>query len=220
MTTGRLVWALALLTLACQRRVVPTQPPRIAAATLTDRPTIYLIKLGDRGHLGKAAGCGDSAVPVAIPVERPVPALVGAFRALLAERPQLDASTGLSNPLYASQLSLTGIDHVGPRTLVRLRGYLELGDACDKARIRAQLTETARQFSDLTSVSVLVEGQPLETVLAGGAALDRGGNVAGAPSEPAGVLPAPPTAEPPELPAPPAASPESNPESPPPPPVD
>jgi hypothetical protein len=109
----------------------------------------------------------------------PTPGLEGALRALLAQRAERDPGSGLSNPLYASQLSLDGIDRRGTTAVVRMSGYIQLGDSCENARIRAQFQETGRQFSDLTAVSFLIDGQPFDALVSESASIVPRPGVAG-----------------------------------------
>jgi hypothetical protein len=133
---------------------------------VTDRVYIFLIAPHDGGRAGRAAGCGDSAVPVEVTLPAPAPALEGALGALLAGSQRIDSPSGLYHPLYASALRLAGIDRAGGEARVRLAGYLELGDACEGRRILAQLDETARQFADVRRATFTVDGRPLAELLA------------------------------------------------------
>ena len=69
---------------------------------MTRRVRIFLIAPRDNGAQGRSVGCGDSAVPTAVTLDRPRPALEGALEALLDGRERHDGPSGLSNPLYAS----------------------------------------------------------------------------------------------------------------------
>ncbi len=55
----------------------------------------------------------------------------------------------------------------GAQARVLLTGYLALGDACENARMLAQLTETALQFSGISYVDFAIDGQPLRGLLLG-----------------------------------------------------
>ena len=136
-------------------------------AAPADRVRVFLIAPQDGGRTGRKVACGDSAVPVEVPLARPAPALEGALRALLAMGDRYDRGSGLLNPLYASRLELAGLERQGAQVKVRLAGYVELGDACDNSRMFAQLTETALQFRGISNVQFEIDGQPLRELLLG-----------------------------------------------------
>ena len=140
-------------------------PPEPAA--VAERVRVFLIAPQDGGRSGRKVACGDSAVPVEVPLPRPAPALEGALRALLAMGERYDRGSGLLNPLYASRLELAGMERQGGQVKVRLTGYVELGDACDNSRMLAQLTETALQFHGISDVQFEIDGQPLRELLLG-----------------------------------------------------
>jgi hypothetical protein len=139
------------------------------AQTPTGRVRIFLIAPNDAGASGRAAGCGDSAVPVAVNLPRTMPALEGALQALLdlqnGGQAAPDATLGYYNALYASPLKVDRIDRNGGEVRVHLAGYLEVADGCDGSRALAQLTETALQFSDVQRAQFLLDGQPLRDLL-------------------------------------------------------
>jgi hypothetical protein len=189
--SGLLALAL-LLGLSChgsaQTSSAPAGEARPDPAAVVARPRVFLIAPHDGGRNGRKVACDDSAVAVDATLPEPAPALPGALRALLAMSDHYDRGSGLLNQLYASRLDLLGIDRQGGRLTVRLRGYVESGDACDNQRILAELSETALQFDGITDVRFEVEGQPLQTLLAGNAV----------PAEPApAFVPAPPATSPP-----------------------
>ncbi len=139
----------------------------LEAGTVTPRVRIFLIAPRDNGARGRSVGCGDSVVPAAVTLDHPRPALYGALEALLAGHERHDGPSGLSNPLYASRLSLQRIDRQGGEAKVFLSGYVELADGCDAPRLLAQLTETALQFRDVGHVQFFLDGKPLRGLLLG-----------------------------------------------------
>ena len=173
--TGR-AWrwlSLALLLGASCRGAADTPAPAAAGdsappdpAAVAERVRVMLIAPQDGGRGGRRVACGDSAVPVEVNLPRPAPALDGALRALLAMSDRYDRGSGLLNQLYASRLTLAGVERQGAQVKVRLTGYVELGDACDNARLLAQLTETVMQFRDVSYVQFELDGQPLRALLA------------------------------------------------------
>jgi hypothetical protein len=128
----------------------------------TERVEIFLIA-PDRG-LGDCRGDRPVAIDVALP--RRQPALEGALAVLLATKDRFDIRSGLLHALYPSPLRLRGIDRSGKTARIHLDGYLELGDACDAARVRMQLERTALQFRDLDRVEIDIGGRPLDELLA------------------------------------------------------
>jgi hypothetical protein len=137
----------------------------LQATDVTRKVRVFLISPGDKGASGRKVGCGDRAVPVAVSLDRAQPALFGALEALLAEKREHVAPSGLSNPLYASRLSLERIDRQGAQAKVYLSGYLEVGGPCDAPRLLAQLTETALQFRDVQHVQLYLDGKLLPGLL-------------------------------------------------------
>jgi hypothetical protein len=162
-----LPWLLPLVVLAgltcCARR---DSAQGLEAGTRTGKVQVYLIALHDRGAAGRAAGCGDSVVPLEVDLPAPAPALDGALSALLAL--QEDAQDrDLYNALAHSPLKIDRVDRTGPEVRVYLSGYVEIGDDCDGPRILAQLTETALQFRDVQHAQFFLDGKPLQGALSG-----------------------------------------------------
>jgi len=155
----------------CNAASAPPPAARPAAAAVTGRVRIFLIAARDGGRSGRAAGCGDSVVPVEATLPAPAPALEGALRALLARSDRVDPQSGLYDPLYASALTLSGVERNGGEARVRLSGYVEVGDDCDARRIRAQLEATAQQFQGVDRATFTVDGEPLDRLLAQAPAL-------------------------------------------------
>src|SRR3954447_25790922 len=167
MNTRPLRWLLPAVLLAgltCCARSDSAQG--LDAGTRTRQRRVFAIALADHGASGRAAGCGDSAVPLEMDLPSPQPALEGALSALLSldERPQI---RGLYNALAHSPLRIDRIDRSGPEVRVYLSGYVELGGDCDGSRILAQLTRTALQFHDLQHAQFFLDGKPLQSVLSG-----------------------------------------------------
>lgn len=135
----------------------------LKATSLTDRVHVFLI---DRGDSGAKAPCHVKALPIEVTLPRETPALEGSLEGLLSlGRDAYDTRSGLYNALHASPLSIERLERRGPEALIRLKGYLELGDSCDGERALAQLTETALQFPDVQRVQLYLEGKPLRDVL-------------------------------------------------------
>jgi hypothetical protein len=161
-------WLLPLVVLAgltcCARR--DSAQPGIEAGTRTSSVQVYVIALHDRGASGRAAGCGDSAVPMGVDLPAPAPALDGALAALIALQ-EGAGGKGLYNALAHSPLKVDRIERTGPEVRVYLSGYVEIDGDCDGARILAQLTETVLQFHDVQHAQFFLDGKPLQGVLSG-----------------------------------------------------
>lgn len=145
---------------AGQRINIPTagsKPPAV-----TQRVNIYLIGL-DSGSVG----CGDEVVAVRRDISKTQAPLTAALNLLLAQKSQYYGESGLYNALYQSNLRLGSISRNGNAWTIRLTGSLLLGGTCDGPRVKAQLEQTALQFSTVKSVRYYVNGQPLESLLSG-----------------------------------------------------
>lgn len=132
-----------------------------------DEANIYLVALEDEGQTGQEIGCGDSLIPVEVNFEPTVAPLEASLEQLLAIDEEYYGQSGLYNALHRSNFSVQGIDIVDGHATIALTGELSVGGACDAPRVRAQLEATARQFSTVDSVSIRLNGQPLEEILSG-----------------------------------------------------
>lgn len=143
-------------------------PTRVATVpTGSMRIKIFMIALNDAGKLGKKIGCDDSVVAV----ERIIPITNAVLRAslneLLSVREREYGQSGLYNALAQSTLKLDDVTLVAGKATLYLSGNVVLGGTCDAPRVKAQLEETARQFSSVRQVSILVNKIPLEQILSG-----------------------------------------------------
>lgn len=144
-----------------QRITIPTGgtlPPPAG----TTRVNIYMIGMG-----GGSVGCGDQVVAVRRDVPRTAAPLTAALNLLLAQKSQYYGESGLYNALYQSNLRIASITRSGSAWTIRLAGTLRLGGVCDNPRVKAQLEQTALQFSTVKSVRYFINGQPLDAVLSG-----------------------------------------------------
>jgi hypothetical protein len=156
------VLALLLATAACDRGAAHLAS--LKATSRTARVRVFLI---DREEQGEHPSCGEKAVPVEVTLPQKTPALAGSLEGLFAlGRDPFDTRTGLYNALHASPLTIEKIERKGPAAIIRLHGYLELGEPCDADRALAQLTETVLQFPDVQQVQFYLEGKPLREALA------------------------------------------------------
>jgi len=133
--------------------------------TLFTRTSIYLIAVGDAGQSGEEIGCEDSVIPVEVEIEPTVAPLTAALNQLLAIEDREYGQSGLYNALYQSDLTLEDVRIVDGEAVIELSGTLTLGGVCDEPRVRAQLQETALQYSTVDRVSIFINGTPLDDVL-------------------------------------------------------
>ncbi len=174
-----LVLALVVGAAACDEIDEQTDNPTATPAQSTNpalSPTpsetvfaLYFVVLEDNGASGDPIGCGDSVVPTGAfsPLPLEVEAKVStALSRLFEERDQYYGEEEYYNALYQSELDVESVtlDDAGGVT-VALLGNLQVGGECDAPRIQAQIEQTAGQFSDVRTVTVLLNGVPLEDVL-------------------------------------------------------
>jgi hypothetical protein len=135
------------------------------SAALFDSAQIYLIALEDEGQSGPEIGCGDSSVPVTISIEPTIAPLTAALENMFTIDNEFYGQSGLYNALHQSNLSVQGIDIDNGHATIALNGDLQMGGTCDTPRVEAQLTQTALQYSTIDTVSITINGQPLEDIL-------------------------------------------------------
>jgi hypothetical protein len=143
--------------------VPPTETPPASGEQQTVQ--IYLIAVDDNGKSGKLIGCGDSVIPVQVPIPPTQGVLRAALNALLSNKDQFYGESGLYNALYQSNLQVGGVSVTNGQAIIHLTGTLMMGGECDIPRVEAQLTEIALQFSTVTSVAVYINDIPLKDVL-------------------------------------------------------
>ncbi|MGJ3240125.1 MAG: GerMN domain-containing protein, partial [Anaerolineae bacterium] len=134
----------------------PTLPPE----NLFTQTQIYLIAL----ETGGSVGCGDSTIPFTIDIEPTVAPLTAALNQLfsIGEQP-----FGYYNALGNLSLSVRGIDIDEGNAEIDLVGSFSTAGVCDAPRIEAQIRQTALQYFTIDSVTILVNGQPLENYFSG-----------------------------------------------------
>ena len=146
--------------------VLPTVtavPPTPTAAQQTVK--VFLIALEDNGQSGTLVGCGDSAIPVTVTIPRTQGVLRAALKKLLSIKQQSYGESGLYNALYQSDLQLKSVTIDQGKAIIHLTGTLMLGGVCDNPRVKAQIEQTALQFSTVSDVAVFINDTPLEEVL-------------------------------------------------------
>jgi hypothetical protein len=102
-------------------------------------------------------------------VQVTIPETEGVLRAALSELLSIDeqyyGQSGLYNALYQSDLQVEDVAIESGTAVIELSGSLMLAGECDNPRVKAQIEETALQFSTVQAVSVFLNGEPLEDVL-------------------------------------------------------
>jgi len=73
--------------------------------------------------------------------------------------------SGLYNALYLSNLSIANAAVIDGEAVIDLKGNLVFGGECDIPRIEEQLHAIALQFHTVDSVSITINGVPLEKLL-------------------------------------------------------
>ena len=151
---------------AAQRGITVDQAvegAELVAPQQVTRVNVYLIALNDNGRSGRRIGCGDSVVPVRVAVNPTRIPLRAALNQLFA----ITGSTyaGRYNALYQSTLSAGRLTITGGRATLELFGNIAVGGVCDVPRVVAQIEETARQFPSVRTVTVLVNGTPIQDLL-------------------------------------------------------
>jgi hypothetical protein len=126
---------------------------------------VFLIAIGDNGMSGKKIGCGDSVVPVPMEVPYTVGVLKASLNALFSLKERDYGERGLYNSLYQSDLRVQDALLEDGTATVNLTGNLQLGGECDNPRVKAQIEETALQFSTLHQLKVFLNGEPLDQAL-------------------------------------------------------
>jgi hypothetical protein len=134
---------------------------------LISRTYMFLIALEDGGQSGSFIGCNDSVVPVIIDIEPTNAPMTAAINRLLSFNEQYYGQSGLYNALYQSNLTLQGINITNREAVISLTGELIVSGVCDEPRVLAHLERTALQYDTVNSVTILLNGQPLPTQLAG-----------------------------------------------------
>ena len=147
----------------------PTSPPAQPSPTFagTTHVKIFLIAIDDGGKSGKKIGCNDSVVGV----ERTIPPTQAPLTAALTELFSIHdrnyGQSGLYNILYKSTLKVDGATIVNAKATINLSGKTMLGGVCDNPRFKAQIEETALQFSTVNQVAVFINNLPIDQLLSG-----------------------------------------------------
>lgn len=136
-----------------------TAAPRLGAGMT--RVKVFLVARGDHGKLGRLIGCNDSIVGVDRNIPPTNAPLTAALKELLAIRDSSYRGTGLYNAPYQSSFKIASVSIADGQATIKLSGTAPSGDACENARVAAQIQATALQFSTVRQVAVSINNVPL-----------------------------------------------------------
>lgn len=155
--------------------ITPTISPSSLQGSLTSpnpsnsetvKIKVFMIAADDNGQSGKLIGCGDSVVGVIREIPYTQAVLKAAMEQLVSIKDKNYGESGLYNPLYQSSLNLVSatIDSGGKAT-IKFTGTLQLSGTCEDPRIKAQLEETALQFSTVKSADIWINDKTLNEIM-------------------------------------------------------
>jgi hypothetical protein len=142
-----------------------TSPPPTASGE--DAVYFYLVQLDTDGPVA----CGDSLVRINTGLWRTGDVendVTTALRSLFVKQQYFGA---LYNPAYLSNIRVDSVSFKPYSGLVDVRlsgAYVRSGDRCDDSRVRAQVWSTIRQFPEVKTVYILLNGNLLGDILATG----------------------------------------------------
>lgn len=144
------------------KSATPTAATSASAEKMTIK--IFMIAEGDNGASGKMIGCGDSAVAVNREVPKTDAVLKAAIEQLLSIKDKSYGGSGLVNSLYQSNLQLQSVSISNGKATIKLTGTIMSQGSCDDPRLKAQLEETALQFSTVKEVEILVNDKNINDI--------------------------------------------------------
>jgi len=142
-----------------------TQPP----PTPSGDDAIYIYAIQDK--IDNPKNCDYIAVRLNTGVRRTgnIGAdIKSALRSLFVKRQYFGA---LENPAYLSNITVDSVDFkaYSGLAMIRLSGtYVRSGDTCDDGKVRAQVWSTIRQFPEVKTIDILLNGNLLGDILATG----------------------------------------------------
>jgi hypothetical protein len=122
---------------------------------------IYLVAPESSNLNGKSFGCGDILVPVTktILVEK------NEVESVMIELFAMKNNGELTNYIKGPGLFFYQATVSNGKAEIYIKGDFFMSTACDIPRIREQLTETSKQFSDIREVKIFINAQSLEEYL-------------------------------------------------------
>ena len=128
---------------------------------------MYYIQL----NTGGSVSCGDSLIPANTGVWRSGDIETDVKVALQRLFFKREWFGSLYNPIFRSNLEVESVEYkpYEKKVSVSLTGtYVRSGDRCDDSRVRAQVWTTIRQFQEVKTVYILLNGNLLGDILATG----------------------------------------------------
>jgi hypothetical protein len=122
---------------------------------------IYLIALEGSTQPGKLIGCND----ILVSVERSVAPEKSALESALNELVEFKSTDELQNFVKGPGLILVQVTIARGMADVYFRGAFDISGACDIPRIKEQLYETAKQFTEYSKIEFHINEQTLENYL-------------------------------------------------------
>lgn len=147
--------------------VTATFPPPPPTASGDSAIYIYLIQTGGGGE----AACGDSVMPVNTGAWRTGDMESDVRTSLERLFVKQQYIAGLTNPAYLSNIQVGTVNYKAFQGIIEIRlsgTYVRSGERCDDRRVRAQVWGTIRQFSGIKTIDILLNGNLLGDILAGG----------------------------------------------------
>ncbi len=143
----------------------PTASSPTADSGTVSQIKIFLVAPGDNGKSGLLIGCGDSVVSVLKEISPTKAPLKASIEELLKIKDFNYGESGFVNSLYQSNLTFVNANIVDAKATIKLSGNLVVAGVCDIPRVKAQLEQTALQFSTVKSVEFYINSQKLDDVL-------------------------------------------------------
>ena len=129
-------------------------------STGTQKVKVFLVALDDKGKRGKKIGCDDSLVAVTRTIKPTSSVLRAAVEELLLMPANYNADLG--NYWQGENLKVKKITLKAGVATIEITGEgPRVAGICDVPRITEQIEATARQFSSVKKVKVLINGEPL-----------------------------------------------------------
>lgn len=122
---------------------------------------IYLVALEGTELSGKLIGCNDVLVPKEITVK----AEKSVLESTLSELIDFKSTDELQNFVRGPALMLIQVTIANGIADVYLKGDFNISGACDIARIKEQIYETLKQFTEYRKINIFINNQTLEKYL-------------------------------------------------------
>ncbi len=126
---------------------------------------VYMVQPSGGAGGGVVSICNSEIVPVQIGVTPTVAPLTAGIQALLDFSTSEFGLAELNNPLAATSLTIDDILIVNGEAVITLNGTLTSGGSCADTILRAQMEATALQYATVDTVSIFVNGIPIQDVL-------------------------------------------------------